>query len=176
MVLLAVMVKTPISVTNLNLGARLGLQFPGRGQIGFTLIELLVVIAIAALLVAIVPTSLERLRDGGQYRDTVRSLLTDLRQARQGATMRNQDVLFSIDLTARSFGIRGRAMTRIPENLQIRTTVATDVGEAKNHSANILFLAGGGATGGSIELIRASGSGVKITVDWLTGKVMQEPF
>ncbi|MFP5400179.1 MAG: Tfp pilus assembly protein FimT/FimU, partial [Gammaproteobacteria bacterium] len=52
---------------------------------GFTLIELLVALAIVGLMVAVVPTALERLRDSMRYRDTVRAVVTDLRAARQKA-------------------------------------------------------------------------------------------
>ena len=38
----------------------------------------------------------------------------------------------------------------------------------------IRFLPRGGATGGSLDLIRPSGSGVRLRVDWFSGRVEQE--
>ncbi len=56
-----------------------------RDQQGFTLVELLVVFAILALLVGAVPVAFERMRDSAQYRDTLRSMLSDLKVARERA-------------------------------------------------------------------------------------------
>ena len=54
---------------------------PGR-QRGFTLIEVLVALAIGAMLVAFAPPAFDRLRESAQFRDTVRTMLSELRQAR----------------------------------------------------------------------------------------------
>ena len=40
----------------------------------------------------------------------------------------------------------------------------------------IRFLPDGGATGGSIDIVRPSGAGVRLRVDWLSGQVLQEPL
>ena len=40
----------------------------------------------------------------------------------------------------------------------------------------IRFLPEGGATGGSVDIVRPSGSGVRLRVDWLSGRVEQEPI
>ena len=52
---------------------------------GFTLIELMVVFAIMALVVAMAPVAYDKLKDGVQYRDTVRTMITQLRAARYSA-------------------------------------------------------------------------------------------
>ncbi len=41
-------------------------------------------------------------------------------------------------------------------------------------NAVIRFLPGGGATGGSIDVIRASGAGTRLRVEWLSGRVTRE--
>ena len=49
---------------------------------GFTLIELLVVFGIMALLIGLAPVAFDRMRDSAQYRDTVRTMLSQMRGAR----------------------------------------------------------------------------------------------
>ena len=63
--------------------------------------------AIGSLLVALVPPAFDRLREVSQYRDTVRALVTDLRQARQQALALGRVVNFQVDLAGRKFGIAG---------------------------------------------------------------------
>ncbi len=140
---------------------------------GFTLVELLVVFAIMALVVGLVPMAYERMNQGAQYRDAVRTVFSDLRLARAAALARGQEVAFTIDLARRSYGIAGAAAHTLPEPLQLRATVA-DRDIAPQGTASIRFLPSGGATGGSIEILRAPGSGTRLRVDWLTGRTTQE--
>ena len=140
---------------------------------GFTLIELLVVFAIMALVIALVPASYERMREGAQYRDAVRTIFSDLRSARADALARGQDVVFTVDLARRRYGLAGGAPRTLPEPLQLRATVA-DREIAPQGEASIRFLPTGGATGGSVEILRAPGNGTRLRVDWLTGRTTQE--
>jgi general secretion pathway protein H len=154
---------------------------PGLGgvgsarQRGFTLIELLVVIAIAAMLVAIVPSAFGKLREGSQYRDTLRSIIVELRQARNIAVSQGVPVVFRVDLAQRQFGIQGRPMHELPSSLEMKATIGAAPDFANTSQADITFLPEGGATGGTLELLRQSGSGVRVRVDWLFGQVTQEP-
>ena len=143
-----------------------------RAHRGFTLIELLVVFALLALLVAVVPVAFERLRESAQYRETVRGIMSDMRQGRQRAISEGTEVRFRVDLTARTFGLEGRPAHDVPLPLQMRATVAAiELGDGQ--VASIRFLPQGGATGGSIDVLRPSGSGVRLTVDWLSGAIAQ---
>jgi general secretion pathway protein H len=164
----AVRVKTPTSTTS---NRRAGLSRPGSRR-GFTLIELLVVLAILALVVALVPPSFERLRESMQYRDTLRRVLGDLRSARQQALAQGREVRFSIDVPARQFGVEGRPPSALPESLQIRFTAA-QIEMTAQQKVSIRFHPQGGATGGSVDLLRPGGAGTRITVDWLSGAVSQ---
>lgn len=146
-----------------------------RVERGFTLIELLVVFAMVALLTALVPLAFERLRESAQYRDTVRGMLSDIRQARYRALSEGRQVRFRVDLAARNYGLDGRPAKQVPEPLRLRATVA-DIELTAAQSAGILFLPSGGATGGTIEIVRPSGAGVRLTVDWLSGGVAQSPI
>jgi general secretion pathway protein H len=175
MVPLAAMVKTPTSAISLD--ERLGLRHHSTtsDQRGFTLIELLVVLAIGALLAGLVPSAFDRLREVSQYRDTVRAMVLDLRQARQQALTLGQFVAFEVNLSDRQFGIEGRTKKPLPAFLEVKTTVGSQGEPGNNLPAVIGFLPDGGSTGGTIELVRQSGAGVRIRVDWLFGKVTQEP-
>ena len=146
-----------------------------RRAAGFTLIELLVVFALLALIVGLVPIAFNRLHESAQYRDTVRAVLTDLRAARALAQSSGSEVRFAVNLPARSFGVEGAAPQHVPEPLQLRAVMAADETGADGSLA-IRFLPRGGASGGSVDLIRPSGSGVRLRVDWFSGRVEQEPI
>ena len=69
-----------------------------RRERGFTLIELLVVFAIIALVVGLTPVAFDRLRDSAQYRDTLRTMLSEMRQARATAMSQGHEIRFKVDL------------------------------------------------------------------------------
>jgi general secretion pathway protein H len=145
-----------------------------RVQRGFTLIELLVVFAMVALLAGLVPLAYERLRESAQYRDAVRAVLSDMRQARYHALSEGREVRFRVDLSNRTYGVEGRPPKSLPQPLRLRTTVAEMESDAQRTAA-IRFLPSGGATGGTVEILRPGGAGVRLTVDWLSGAVTQSP-
>ena len=167
----AVRVKTATSATN---SSRAGVV-QAHGLRGFTLVELLVVMALLALVVALVPPSFERMRESMQYRDTLRRVLGEMRSARQQALAQGRDARFSIDLTARQFGVDGRPPSSLPETLEIRF-IAAQAELSAQQKVSIRFHPQGGATGGTVELLRPSGAGTRITVDWLSGAITQSPL
>ena len=160
--------KTPTFATS---NRRPGVSRQGFRR-GFTLIELLVVLALLALVVALVPPSFDRLRESMQYRDTLRRVLGDLRSARQQALAQGREVRFSIDVPARSFGVEGLPPSSLPESLQVRFTAA-QIEMTAQQKVSIRFHPQGGATGGSLDLVRPGGAGTRITVDWLSGAISQ---
>jgi general secretion pathway protein H len=136
---------------------------------------MLVVLAIGALLVGVAPTAFDRFRDVSQYRDAVRAIVVDLRQARQQALVRKQMVSFQVNVADRQFGIEGLSQKTLPASLELKATVGANAVADVRQQSVIAFLPDGGSSGGTIELIRRSGGGVRIRVDWLTGQVTQEP-
>lgn len=147
---------------------------PARRAVGgFTLIELLVVIALMALMVGLAPIAFGRLHESVQYRDTVRAALAGLRAARDQAQSQGVETRFTVDLPTRSFGLEGGATYTVPEPLILHAIMAAEESAGDGRLA-IRFLPRGGASGGSVDIIRPSGAGVRLRVDWFSGRVEQE--
>jgi len=140
---------------------------------GFTLIEILVVFTLIALIVGLVPLAYGRLQESAQYRDTVRAAMTDMRTARQQAMAEGVETRFVVDLQARTFGVTDGPVYEVPEPLTMRATMAGQEA-GMGEQLSIRFLPSGGASGGSLDIIRPSGTGVRLRVDWFTGRVEQE--
>lgn len=142
---------------------------------GFTLLELLVALAIVALLAALLgPGVPRRAFESMQYHATVRAMLAGMKSARLEAERRGEPTVFTVDLRARRFGVNERLASPLPDGFDVRAVVAgREV--APDGRAAIRFYPEGGATGGSIELLRPSGTGIRLRVDWLLGRVTQEP-
>ena len=151
------------------------LWHPTGRERGFTLIELLVVFALIALLIGIVPIAFDRMRESAQYRNALRTMLSDMRSARYRAIAEGTEIRFKIDLAQRRYGVDGKPLHELPQPLQIRATVANQE-LAPDGVAAIRFLADGGATGGSVDVLRGPGNGTRLRVDWLSGRVSQEPI
>lgn len=141
---------------------------------GFTLVELLVVFAIMALLISVVPAAYDSAREGAQYRDVVRGIVSDMRQARQAARLQGQEKRFVLDFERHSYGVEGGALRPLPDAIGFRALVAGR--EMSSGVAAIRFLPDGGATGGSVQVLRKGGTGVQLRVDWLSGRVTQTPL
>ena len=165
--------KTPIFETGPDGQFWCSLTVGQKTQRGFTLVELLVVFAIVGLIVAVVPLAFGKMRDSAQYTTTLRTTVGDLRQARQKALAPGVAVEFFVDLIQRRYGISGLTSHDLPEPLTIKVMFA-DLLVQPGGPAKILFLPDGGASGGSIDVIRPSGAGTRLRVDWLSGMVSQE--
>lgn len=142
-------------------------------QSGFTLVELLVVFAIGALLVGLMPAAYGRLQEAVQYRQTITGFMSDLKTARQEARFSGSEKGFSVDLPNRRYGPMGGPTTQLPLPLEVTAIVgSSDLSQAQ--VATIWFMPDGGSTGGSFDIVRPSGGGTRVRVDWLTGRVEQE--
>jgi len=142
-------------------------------QRGFTLVELLVVFAVIALMVALVPIAFGRLHESAQYRDTVRAVVSDMRAARQQALAQGTEARFAVSLPTRTFGVVGGPVHEVPEPLALHAVMAAEE-QGDDGTLSIRFLPRGGASGGSVDILRPSGTGVRLRVDWFSGRVEQE--
>lgn len=148
----------------------------GQPQRGFTLVELVVALAVAALVLGATAANYERLQQGMAYRTAVRGVLAALTGARSEAMRSGQAVVFAVDLATRSYGIDGRRAARFPDSVAVRFTLAGREVDTRGRGG-IRFQPDGGATDGSIDLFRAQGDdGVRLKVDWLFGRISQEPL
>jgi general secretion pathway protein H len=140
---------------------------------GFTLLELLITIAIAGLLLSVSVPATTRFYQSMQYRKAIRDVITMLDSARYRAinTGRMQDV----GINPKTGVMRlGKDLTQIPEEITIAVHSAQEVNQ--QDEGVIRFYPEGGSSGGDIDLERSTGGGVKITVDWLTGRVTHETY
>lgn len=145
-----------------------------RAAAGFTLLELVVVMAIAGLLLAVLPFAFVKMRDTAEYRASIREVVATLRQARTQATQSGRPVVVTVDPDARLYGIGDEPSREVPESLSLRlTAAASDVGQ--HGRGRIRFYPDGSSTGGSIEILRPTGDGMQVRVDWLYGRISQHP-
>lgn len=163
-----VMGRMPILATGNRFISRLDLK-------GFTLLELIVALAVAGLLLATVPIALSRGYEASAYRATVRDLLAGLNAARHEAMRTGRETVFNLDLEGRRFGIGDRLNRSFAEALEVRFVVAQS-DSAEQSRGSIRFYPDGSTTGGSIDLVRPSGDGTRLRVDWLLGKVSLYPL
>lgn len=147
---------------------------------GFTLVELLVVITIVAGISATVPFVYDRWQAGTAYRKTVDDIAAGLQQARQQAVATARPVAFVLDLQARRHGLW---QAPAPQPVwapawAVDTQIRVDVAEGAVPApwVGIVFLPDGGGTGGTIDVLRTPQTGTRFRVDWLTGRLTQQPI
>lgn len=146
---------------------------PRRSVLAFTLVELMVAMAIAGLLMAVsVPMGM-RFYDSMQYRDAVRTVISAFQYARHKAveTGRMQDVVIRPGINELTYAGQRKQLS---DSINMVVSAAGDLGAGQ--AGVVRFYPEGGATGGDVELESPAGKGVRISVDWLTGKVTQEPY
>lgn len=151
-----------------------GFSIGGRRAGGFTLIELVVALTVGVLALGAAPFAVGRAYDTMQYRATVRYVIADLKLARLEAIRTGRSVAFTVDLGERRFGVGAQLARALPAALQMRMLVA-DV-EMRDRKGSVRFYPDGSSTGGALEIVRESGDGVRIDVDWLLGRLRQTPF
>ena len=146
---------------------------PGRSR-GFTLVELMVVLVIAALLLALVGTSISRSVSGAEMRNAARKVAASLRYTRTQAILSKSQQVFIVDTEARTFQAADREAETLPEGMNVQLNTARS--ELTSETAGgIRFFPDGGSTGGNVKL-EANGRVYQVNVAWLTGEAsLQRP-
>lgn len=143
-------------------------------QRGFTLLELLVVFAMMALVLALVPFAYQKLHESVTYKGLVRGLIEQNTQARLQAMSSGEPAVLQLDFENRRFSVPPAADGGVwPEGYRVEAVVASQE-VTDERTARIRYYPDGSSTGGSIRVRRPNGDGVRLRVDWLTGRVTQE--
>ena len=154
------------------MNSAVGSKLAGAAR-GFTLLELLVALAIAGLVLAVsVPASV-RLYESMQYREAGRDVITLFASARYAAITsgRAQDV--EVRPGTRELRLND-TVKKLPGDVRLSVDSAQELNQGD--VGIIRFYPEGGASGGGVSIENANGSGVKVTVDWLLGRVSQEKY
>jgi general secretion pathway protein H len=136
-------------------------------------VELLVAITIVGLVMtASVPASV-RFYESMQYRQAVRDVTTALASARYRAfnSGESQDVVINTETNLMRMGSDTQ---QLPAKLGIVVHSAREVN--RDAEGVIRFYPEGGSSGGEIDIVKPNRAGVKITVDWLVGRVSQQKY
>jgi len=139
----------------------------GRGR-GFTLLELIVTLFVIALATAIVMPAIGRGTEGLRVRAEVAGFSAFLRGAREQAVTTRQDLLVTVDPTARlvieeTADNQVRARHSLPDGISI---------EADPPGAlTVRFSPEGFSTGGAFRVASEGGVAYRVTLDPLTGRV-----
>ena len=151
----------------------LATTFRKKGTAGFTLLELVVAISIGGMLLAASIPSSVRFYESMQYRQAIRDVITTLSSARFKAV--NSGKTHDVVLNPETNVLRLNNYTQqLPSKFNIVMRSARELN--RDTEGVIRFYPEGGSSGGDIEIARPNGSGVKISVDWLVGRVTQEAY
>jgi len=140
---------------------------------GFTLLELLAALAIAGLVLAVsVPASV-KLYETMQYRDAVRDVVTLFASARYAAITSGRAQNVEVHPTKRELRLND-TVKQLAGDVRISVDSARELNQGD--VGIIRFYPEGGTSGGSVKIENPNGSGVKVSVDWLLGRVTQEKY
>jgi len=140
---------------------------------GFTLLELLAALAIAGLVLAVsVPASV-KLYESMQYRKAVRDVVTLFASARYAAITSGRAQNVEVRPSKRELRLND-TVKQLPGDVRISVDSASELN--RGDVGIIRFYPEGGTSGGGVTIENANGTGVKVSVDWLLGRVSQEKY
>ncbi len=146
---------------------------PAQQNAGFTILEMIVVLTIAGFMLAAVPLAFSKLIETAEYRATVRELQSGLKDARSTALAQGRPVSYLVDAQNGVFGVEGDMNNTVPKHLHLSLVMASE-NLTPEGAGRFIFFPDGGATGGSVEILRDADDGVRLRVDWLLGRISQE--
>lgn len=142
---------------------------------GFTLLELVVVLALATILIAIVPPLITAAVPGVELKSSSRRIAAGLRLAREEAIRSGRDIAFTLDLDEHTYRIDGDfRQVNLPKGLDLKLTAAESE-MLDDQVGAVRFFPDGSSTGGRIVIARDD-SGWQVGIQWLTGRVLLEPW
>ncbi len=136
---------------------------------GFSLLEVLLVLVLAGILMGTLATSLS---DGPVLRKSAHEVAASLRHARSIAILRQQPVIWSMNIQSREFWTQGESQgvkRSFHDSVSAKiNTAASEV--VSSNQGNIRFFPDGSSTGGSVELVVREQT-YKVNVEWISGRI-----
>lgn len=141
-------------------------QIPNRIS-GFTLLEILIVLFIAMLMLGMGIVGFAGRLPASKLDATAREMSALMRQTRLLAKTEMEKQAFVVDMDARRYGIEGKTLRQIPEEVHVRVDDAMK-GPRDQGSHRIIYSPFGGVSGGAIE-VKAGRRGISIKTDPILG-------
>ncbi|MCP4285025.1 MAG: type II secretion system protein GspH [Gammaproteobacteria bacterium] len=142
---------------------------------GFSLVELLIALVLLISVLALAPPYFNKGLSSAEFKSSVRLIAAGLRSAQSQAISRNREKLFVLNLEERQFSLgTDGSPTKLPTSLvlKLKTAESEQISETEG---GIRFFANGSSTGGTITVSNDTQS-MKLSIDWITGKVnIHEP-
>lgn len=140
---------------------------------GFTMLELMVSIAIVSVVLAVAVPAGARFFQSVQYSGAVKDVIALFTSARIQAVSsgRAQDVVVSP--SAREIQLNDKTIT-LPASVNLVVHSAASIN--RGDKGVIRFYPEGGSSGGGLDIENPGRGGVKISVDWLIGRVEQAAY
>lgn len=141
-----------------------------RGAAGFTLLEMLVALSIGLMLTAAAAGMLPG--GAGSLSAGVRTIVTELREARHTALATGRDQVVTFDFANRTLHRAPDDLVSLPASVEIAFDQTEGVRDI-TREPQIVFFAGGGSTGGMLAVSRGE-TRHRVEVRWLTGAVSHD--
>ena len=135
---------------------------------GFTLLELLAALALLAMIATLALPLLRPAPAGLRMEDIARKMAGGLRLARAEAIGGNEDRVFTVDTSRKTYESNATGIVQLPGEIAIDLVVA-DGEKTGPARGGFRFHPGGGSTGGSIHL-KLDAREAHIEVGWLSGE------
>jgi len=130
----------------------------------------MVFLAIAALVLTITSPLFTAVVPGVELKASARRVMAGLRLARESAIRNGRDIVFILDVEARTFEVGdGFRDGKLGEDLELKLEAA-ETEQLDEHRGAVRFFPDGSSTGRRVILARAD-KGYQVGVQWLTGRV-----